>query len=204
MTKLKIWHAGETSEALCEHCDAWRATVFQYRPVRLRKGNVDVPDVLVAVCMTCDRIAAIPQQSAPRLREARKKEAARVDARISRELRDVVGVIALEYGAELESFAGGVVRYYLNEIRRDEVLARRIVKLAGSRDATRGTPGARLAFRTERSLLTEALTIVSRTRKTDKSELVRGIIVAAKQDTYDIPNHRRRMALQAIAAAAGA
>jgi hypothetical protein len=200
--KLKIWHEGDRSDAMCEVCAGWRKTEFQYRTIPLRKSGKQVDDVLVAVCLTCDSVAAIPQQSAPKLRDARKKEPTRVEARIPKELRDVVGVIALEFGGDLEQFPGGVVRYYLHELRHDATLAQRVAKLAQS-GAAKGTPGGRLAFRTERTLLSEALAATSRTRRTSQSSLIRGIIVAAKEDAYDAPDRKRREAMRAIAAAAG-
>ncbi|MBU6367923.1 MAG: hypothetical protein KJT01_17040 [Gemmatimonadetes bacterium] len=68
MAKLKIWRAGERSEALCERCRGWRDTEFQYRTVPLAASRKRVDDVLVGVCLACDGIASIPQQSAARLR----------------------------------------------------------------------------------------------------------------------------------------
>jgi hypothetical protein len=203
MAKLKIWHQGERSEALCTTCGDWRATEFQYRTFRLEKSRKDVPDVLVAVCTVCDSIAAVPQQSAPKLREARRRDPSRVDARIPKELRDLVGVLAAEFGGEPEPFAGGMVRYYLREIIDDRSLARRVARLAKSEDA-KGTPGGRLAFRLDKRLLREAMAAARRAHVTDKSALVRGIIVAARQDAYDDPDEMRRAALRAIAVAAGA
>ena len=203
MTKLKIWHEGDRSEALCPKCGDWRETEFQYRTFRLEKSNKDVPDVLVAVCTECGEIAAVPHQSSPKLREARHREPSRVDARIPKELRDIVGVLANEFGGEPEPFAGGMVRYYLQEIVADKKLARRVAALAKSKEAE-GTPGGRLAFRLEKGLLGEAMDAAKRVHVKDKSALVRGIIVAAKQDAYDAPHAARREALKAIAVAAGA
>ncbi|MBU6367982.1 MAG: hypothetical protein KJT01_17340 [Gemmatimonadetes bacterium] len=126
-----------------------------------------------------------------------------MDARIPKELRDVVGVIAAEFGGEPEPFAGGVVRYYLRALRDDARLARRVATLARSPEA-RGTPGARIAFLTERQLLADALAAAARIHPTDRSALVRGILVAAAHDTFTTPHAARREALRAIAAAAGA
>lgn len=204
MSKLKIWHQGEHSEALCATCKGWRATTFQYRPFLLEKSKVVVPDVLVGVCGACDETIDLPHQSMPKLKEARRKEPSRVDARIPKELRDVIGVLATDFGGEPEPFAGGVLRYYMQAMTEDRALARRICTLSTSREAT-GTPGGRLAFRLDKRLLAEALasmTSMNGSPATYKSALVRGIIVAAKHDAYDKPNKSRVSALKAIAAAA--
>ena len=201
MSKLEIWHQGDRSEALCEKCDGWRETEFRYRPFRLAKAGVTVPDVLVGVCVVCDTTATIPQQSAPKLKAALQKAPGRIDARIPKELRDVIGVLAADFGGETEPFAGGMLRYYMRAMTEDEVLARRIRALAASADA-RGTPGGRIAFRLDKRLMADALSTFGDHKSDSKSSLVRGIIVAAKQDAYDSPNKGRLNALKAIAAAA--
>lgn len=66
------WSVGDRSQAICEECGAVVETRFEYRAVPLTKPGVDVPDVLVAVCIACDHIVAVPHQSTPQLNEARK------------------------------------------------------------------------------------------------------------------------------------
>jgi hypothetical protein len=200
MTKLKIWHQGERSEALCSQCGDWRETEFRYRTFRLEKSKKDVSDVLVAVCTVCDTILAVPHQSTPKLREARRREPSRVDARIPKELRDLVGLLAAEFGGDPEPFGGNVVRYYLRELIDDKALARRVAKLSNSKEAE-GTPGGRLAFRADKHLLGEAMAAAKQVHVRDKSALVRGIIMAAKQDAYDAPDASRREAFKALAVA---
>ena len=201
MSKLKIWHQGEQSEALCPTCKDWRPTTFKYRPFMLEKSKIEVPDVLVGVCNACDETIDLPHQSMPKLKEALRKEPGRVDARIPKELRDVIGVLATDFGGEPEPFAGGVLRYYMQEMTEDPALAKRIRVLSLSGEAL-GTPGGRLAFRLDKRLLVKALASLQGPKAGDKSALVRGIIVAAKHDAYDKPNKARVSALRAIAAAA--
>lgn len=68
----QFWRVGDRTRAICEHCARVNETRFEYRTYPLSKPRVDVPDVLVAVCTVCDRIAAVPYQSSPRLNEAGK------------------------------------------------------------------------------------------------------------------------------------
>jgi hypothetical protein len=79
MTKLKMWHEGDRSQALCVKCGDWRETEFQYRTFRLEKSKTNVPDVLVAVCIECGEIVAVPHQSSRTLRAARHRKPRRVD-----------------------------------------------------------------------------------------------------------------------------
>ncbi|MEP6832652.1 MAG: hypothetical protein ABJB74_04620 [Gemmatimonas sp.] len=200
---LMLLRQGDISDAICPTCKAWREIRFEYRTTRLTKSKIDVADVLVGVCQTCDDVASIPQQSAPKLREARQSAPSRIDARIPKELRDVIGMMASEFGGSPEPFAGGMLRYYLAMIARDSVLAKRIGKLANSASAA-GTPGGRIAFRLERSLIDGAMAKVNaKSDVVDQSGLIRGIIVAAREDSIERPMDKRVVALRAIALAMG-
>lgn len=194
---------GDESSAICHKCRKLRATRYEYRTIFLKKSKIDVPDVLVGVCQTCDTTVMLPHQSTPRIKDARRTMPSRIDARISKELRDVIGVLASEFGGAPEPFAGGMFRYYLAMMAHDSALAKRIGKLANSA-VTEGTPGGRIAFRLDRSLIDDALEKVNaKADVVDQSGLIRGIIVAAKEDTFDKPVLKRAEALRAIALAMG-
>lgn len=200
MTRFTLLHQGDRSEALCPACRVWRATEYRYQTVRLRPSRVDVPDVLVGVCLTCDTVVTIPQQSAPKLKEARTPTPTRIDARIPKEMRDLIGVMAGALGAAPESFAGGVLRYYFAELAVDRKLARRVARLANS-PAAMGTPGGRIAFRLDAVLLNAALQSISTPKApVDQSALVRGVLVAAQEDFFE-EKGGRRSDLRAIALA---
>lgn len=118
-------------------------------------------------------------------------------------MHDVIGVLASEFGGAPEPFAGGMFRYYLAMIAHDSALAKRIGKLENS-ILTEGTPGGRIAFRLERSLIDDALAKVNaKSDVVDQSGLIRGIIAAAKEDVFDRPVVKRAEALRAIALAMG-
>lgn len=169
--------------------------------MRLSKSKIEVPDVLVGVCQTCDTVVMLPQQSAPKLKEARQSAPSRIDARIPKELRDVVGMMASSFGGLPEPFAGGMLRYYLAILANDSALARRVGKLANS-TAAEGTPGGRLAFRLDRSLIVNAMAKINhKSELVDQSGLIRGIIIVAKEDAFDKPVAKRAEALRAIALA---
>ena len=194
---------GDESSAICHKCRKVRPTRYEYRTVHLEKSKIDVPDVLVGVCQTCDATVMLPHQSTPRIREARQTFPSRVDARIPKELRDVIGMLASEFGGSPEPFAGGMLRYYLALMAHDSTLAKRVGKLANSFVAE-GTPGGRIAFRLDRSLMDNALaTVNAKSDIVDQSGLIRGIIAAAKEDTFDRPVVKRAEALRAIALAIG-
>jgi len=65
---MKIYTVGEKSKAICDSCGQLRVTTFKERMVPLSSGKGNTPNILVAVCDTCDGVVSIPQQSAPRIR----------------------------------------------------------------------------------------------------------------------------------------
>ena len=201
--RFTLLRQGDESTAICHKCRKVRPTRYEYRTIRLEKSKIDVSDVLVGVCQTCDTTVMLPHQSTPRIKEARQTLPSRIDARIPKELRDVIGMLASEFGGSPEPFAGGMLRYYLAMTAQDSALAKRIGKLANS-VVTEGTPGGRIAFRLDQSLINDALAKVNaKTDLVDQSGLIRGIIAAAKEDTFDRPVAKRAEALRAIALAMG-
>ncbi|MEP6832656.1 MAG: hypothetical protein ABJB74_04640, partial [Gemmatimonas sp.] len=105
--------------------------------------------------------------------------------------------MTLEVGGSSEPFAVGMLRYYLATMADDAALARRVGKLANS-DAAVGTPGGRLAFRLDRTLIDNAMAkINAKAEMVDQSGLIRGIIVAATEDAFDRPVSKRADALRA-------
>ena len=68
---LKFWIKGDQSEALCHICETWREITFTRRSFFLEQSNVDVKEVLVGVCNTCDTTISIPHQSSRKLKAAR-------------------------------------------------------------------------------------------------------------------------------------
>lgn len=200
---IAMFREGDLSEAICYTCHGWREERFEYRTIRLKKSKVDVKDVLVGVCTTCDSTVTVPHQSTPKIKEARESVPVRVDVRLPKEMRDVLWLLADEFGVAPEAFAGGVLRYYLALIAKDAKLARRVRKLTASLDAE-GTPGGRLAFRLKGSLLARALESVHKVHESpDQSGLIRGIILAVRDDVFTRPIAARRGELQAIALAMG-
>jgi hypothetical protein len=72
MNTAEIWNEGDQSRGICESCRVVVDTRFEFRDYELHAPRVVVPALLVAVCTICDRIVAIPMQSAARLNAARR------------------------------------------------------------------------------------------------------------------------------------
>jgi hypothetical protein len=67
-----LWQVGDRSRAICEHCGGVVETRFELRTYALTTPATEVPDVLVAVCITCNHTVAVPYQSSATLNKARR------------------------------------------------------------------------------------------------------------------------------------
>jgi hypothetical protein len=196
---MKIWKAGDRSRAICDRCEKVVETRFEYRTYSLDQPRIDVDDVLVAVCTTCNGVAAVPFQSSPKLNEARKSADAPLEARIPRHLDDVLGVVASHYGRNDSEFRSVVLRYYLHALAGSEEFARHVRELA-SGELARGTANERLSLKVQKPVLAEAWDRARGVGIRTKTEMVKGAIVAAAEDLNSREGKRRRETLAEMAA----
>lgn len=157
-----------------------RDTEYQYRTVFLARMKVEVPHVLVGVCLQCDTTVSLPAQSTPRLKEARQRVMKEQNARISLEMEDRLNAMAAELDARPEPFKGALCRYALTRVVRDATFARRVWKHALSAEA-KGTPGARVKFRAEAVLPEQALAIAHASSVRGLSKILRGAFLAVDE-----------------------
>ncbi|HEX6911991.1 MAG TPA: hypothetical protein VF142_16435 [Longimicrobium sp.] len=168
------------------------------------EGEIDVPGVLLDVCDRCDNIITIPAQSTPRIRDVRvplKEE--QLEARIPTHLEDVIYLLAREFAAPVQAFRPAVLRYYLAELMRDPALAERVRLLAAS-DLADAPARARVSLRVPAELLEDARAAARAAGIAKDSDLVRGLILAAKEDVLDGRHPERIHRLSGAAQAGGA
>lgn len=175
--------------------------VYEYRTVYLEASDVDVPNVLVGVCEETDEVLVVPAQSAPRLKEARetvKEETFPV--RLPAQLSDVLCLLADHFDVGTKKFLPALIRFYLTEAVRDRRLGRRLARLA-RRDVALDGPKLRITLRTSANLLERVDRLVCELGDVSRSDLVRGAIIAAKEDVLDGRAARRAETLEAVARA---
>lgn len=197
---MRILREGEREEGLCPACEAWRRIGYEYRTIHLEESDVDVEGVLVGVCEACGEVVSVPPQSTPRLREARSAKEHALEARIPRHLDDLVFVLAEQLGASPTALRGAIVRYYLNEVRRKPTTARRVERLSRS-ELAHGRCDTRISVRLDRGLWEAAWAAAETVGLTSHADLVRGALVAAKEDVIDGRATARRRDLERLAAA---
>lgn len=201
---MHIWKEGDRSAAMCPTCEARVETRFEVRTVRLEESGIDVPDVLVAACTGCGETVSIPAQSAPKLREAReRRKADLLESRIPSHLDDVIHLLSDHFATAVAAFRPALLRFYLSEVASDSGFAQR-VKALSETDLAGGRARARVSLRVPAELLAA---VRGRSREvgvgTD-AELIRGILVAAKEDVLEGRDPERRVRLAGAAQAEGA
>lgn len=195
---------GQKSEAVCRHCKTLVSTTLRTRTYCLGGTGFDVPGVLVGVCDTCDEVATIPAQSSVRLRDARVRRKERsLEARIPTHLADVIHLIADRFGAPVQEFRPGLLRFYMSELAGDAGFARRVHALAGS-DLAQAPSPARISLRVPAPLLAKARAQAREAGIATAAEMLRGILLAAKEDVLDGGNPERILRLGGAAQAQGA
>lgn len=202
--KQHLVREGDTSQAICPRCKAIVTTTFRTRTYRLVSSGVDVPGALVAVCDRCDNVAAIPAQTSSRIGEAlqRRKEES-LEARIPTHLEDVTRLMARKFEASVQTFRPSVLRFYLRELASDPEFAERVQRLAQS-EMARAPARARISLRTPEPLLSEAREQARKAGITTDAEMLRGLLLAAKEDVLDDGHRERTLRLGGAAQAEGA
>lgn len=201
---MHLYREGQQSEALCPACERRVSTTFRVRTVHLEQSGIDVPGVLVAVCDECGEIAALPAQSAPRLREAKeRRKDESLEARIPSHLEDVIHLAAARFSAAVPAFRPDLLRFYLREVANDSGFAKRVRELSASELAS-APARARISLRAPCELLREARDQAKASGIRTDAELLRGILLAAKEDILDGNDPERIIRLAGVAQAEGA
>lgn len=175
------------------------SVVFEYRDLTLDSG-VMIKDILVGVAEDTGEVLTIPAQSTPRIklaRQAAKDETFSV--RIPFELNDVLWGVSHEFGANPTKFNSALIRFYLHEATDSRAMARRLKKLSASNLAAKSSK-TRLTLRSDSDLLNRVKQVEER-EGVSRSALVRGAVIALKEDVFDRPRKGRLAQLRAIAEA---
>jgi hypothetical protein len=195
---------GDTLSVVCPHCKDLVNAHARVRSYHMQERGIDVPGVLLDICERCDQVATIPHQSTLRMLEARvplKEE--QLEARIPTHLEDVIYMLAWEFAAPVQAFRPAVLRYYLAELMRDPGLAERVRELAASELAD-APARARVSLRVPAELLEDARAQARAAGIAKDSDMIRGLLLAAKEDVLDRRHPERIQRLSGAAQAGGA
>ncbi|MGE8415270.1 MAG: hypothetical protein ACN6QY_23200 [Pseudomonas sp.] len=87
---MKLYLQGDRGKALCEHCQQVVGITYTRRDVPFSDGNGQAREILVGVCDLCATVVAIPPQSTPAIKEARRQQLTSIEARLPAVYLDVL------------------------------------------------------------------------------------------------------------------
>lgn len=197
---MKILREGDRGHALAPERGRVEV-VYEYRTIELETSKAVVRNVLVGVDAETGEVLTVPAQSTPKLKGAREatKESV-LSIRMPRELEVALHLVADRHRATPRQFVPAVIRYYLAEASSDPSVARRLCK-SSTNPLAAGACRANLRLRVQPELFRWMSEFEAADANVTKSDLVRGAIVAAKEDVLDARSEQRQRELEVIARA---
>lgn len=126
---MRFYLEGEKSTAICNVCKRKVATRMERRDCQPEGFANPILGLLVAACEACGTALTIPAQSCARinaLRKAARPATKPVDARVSAELEDAIGLVVSELGGPAALVQPGLLRLYLGMVADSPEVAARI------------------------------------------------------------------------------
>ena len=197
---MKILREGDRGHALAPERGRVEV-VYEYRTIELEKSKAVIRNVLVGVDPETGEVLTVPAQSTPKLKTVREAKKERVlSIRMPRELEDALHLIADRCRATPRQFAPALIRHYLARASSDRNVAHRLCK-SSTDPLAAGACRANLRLRVQPELFRWMSEFEAADADVTKSDLVRGAIVAAKEDVLDLRSEERRRELGVIARA---
>lgn len=181
---MKIWKKDEEVRVPCPQCGRKTDAVFQRRDVPVSAPKVVAENVLVAVCRECDGIAMIPRQSTPKLREAVQKPKETLNVRVPGHLEDVLYLLIDRVAHGWETGKSPVLKYLLHEFGNNPEFAHRVKKHLED-DLAQGPADQDVSVRVPSYVLVAVDQMAEMVGIKNRSEVVRGILVSAKEDVLE-------------------
>lgn len=198
---MKLLREADKSKAICPECKGLRTTTYLRRDVPFRHRDGTVSGVLAAVCDECDTVVGIPQQSVPRISKALDHARHPLEARLPRHLIDALNLTLHVLVGGPSKGAGVLLRYYLERVGENPDALARLRELATT-DEAKGKGDDRLSVKLD-DRYTALLKQLAETTGLTKTNVVRGIVVQAKQDVLDNRTPKVREELTSFLQVAG-
>ncbi|NBK38676.1 hypothetical protein EON09_09065 [Pseudomonas soli] len=210
---MKILFEGDTGQALCERCQALVAMHYTRRDVPFSDGLGVARDILVGVCDGCDTVVAIPPQSTPAIREARKQQLKSIEARLPAVYLDVLDAamqaVSSEAGAHLRKLFLAHYFHWLVQARQGAGLQpghEAFVQALDAQRRQRGLPASgatrRLSMKVNAHMAEDFLTLLGQTRMS-QTELLKAVIARIQMDVLEVRDPQVIEALQRLTRVAG-
>jgi hypothetical protein len=193
---MKIYTEGEKSKGLCQVCKKLVPTTFKESTVALSSGKGNVEGILAAKCDHCDHVVAIPQQSAPRIKETLNSKKHSIEARVPLHLLDILILATDQFhmGAP-DQLKDSLVRYYIALAGEDKGIVKNLKKFSES-DFAKGA-GHRLSFKVNDEIFQRFALLIKLTKLT-KTQILKGLILQINEDVLQNPIKKRMNDLEKV------
>lgn len=193
---MKIYKAGEKSKGICPKCKSLVPTTFKISSVPLSNSKGSVDDILCAICDHCDHIVAVPQQSAPRIRESLKSKKHSIEARLPRHLLDILILAGDQFKmGNPELLKDSLIRYYINLADQNKSMIKNIKKYSES-DFAKGA-GYRLSLKVNKKIF-DRFEHLKQMTSLSKTQVLKGLILQINQDILQRPLKKRIAELEMV------
>lgn len=181
---MRIWKDGDERTAICPTCERRTKVAYRRRTVELEDLQVEVKDVLVAVCLDCDGIASIPHQSTPRLRAEMNREKEMLTFRLPGHLLDVLALLADRSAPGARSGQATVLRVLLHEFGNNPSFAKHAREYLDD-PLAEGPADHSLSVRVPSAVVLAMDDMAALIGIQSRTDVIRGVLVAAKEHVLD-------------------
>lgn len=210
---MTILFEGDTGQALCDHCQALVAVRYTRRDVPFSDGQGMARDILVGVCDGCDTVVAVPAQSTPAIREARKQQLKPIEARLPAVYLDVLDAamqaVSSEASAHLRKLFLAHYFQWLVQARQGEGLQpghEAFVRALEQQQCQRGLQASaatrRLSMKVNPHMAEDFLALLQQTHMS-QTELLKAVIARIQADVLQARDPQVIAALQRLIRVAG-
>lgn len=194
---MKLFLQGDQGKALCEHCQQVVGITYARRDVPFSDGHGQAREILVGVCDHCATIVAIPPQSTPAIKEARKQQLTAIEARLPAVYLDVLDAamhsVAADAGVQMRKL---FFSYYFSAQAEPgaqdapclERVHRGFVAYLAEQAKVRQLPAAhlmkRLSLKVNHYVAEDLARLLEATRMT-QTELLKSLIAQIREDVLE-------------------
>ncbi|WP_077044445.1 hypothetical protein [Pseudomonas sp. KK4] len=195
---MKLLFEGDQGKALCEHCQQIVTTTYVRRDVPFSDGQGQAKEILVGVCDDCDTVVAIPAQSTPSIKEARKQQLIPIEARLPAIYLDVLDaamhVVTKEASVQTRKL---FISYYLRVLvetksatrlqRTHDEFSEWLSKQMTCRQLTLSHSMKRLSMKVNPYVADDFIVLLEATHMT-RTELLKSVICHIQEDVIEDRN----------------
>ncbi|MHA6160921.1 hypothetical protein [Pseudomonas sichuanensis] len=206
---MTILFEGDTGKALCEHCQAVVTTRYLRRDVPFSDGQGVARDILVGVCDRCDTVVALPAQSTPAIREARKEQLKSIEARLPAVYLDILDAalhtVCREAGVHLRKL---LLAHYLQQLLQagqgeglrpaHEAFLQALEQQRQQRGLPAGSATRRLSMKVNAHMAEDFLALMQQADMS-QTELLKAVIARIQADVLEARDPQVIATLQRLA-----